>query len=145
MNRVVLALLAALLFASTASAVHASPTLPAQVEQSEEPAIAPDSAQAGAIVEFRATPARARGRINVSWRYTGKGFNGSFVVERSTNGGAWRTIGACTQAVTGKGAYGCSETGLSSGTAYAYRACMVSRGAACAGGATTKATVVKAP
>ena len=139
------ALLAAVLLVLTPGMVSAEPARPGQILQNEEPAVAPDSAQAGSITQFRAVPSRTRGRIDVSWKYSGKGFNGSFVVERSTNGGAWRTLGACTQSVAGKGSYSCSDTGLTSGTAYAYRACVAARDAACSAGTITKTVVVKAP
>ncbi len=145
MKTVLPALLAAMFLVLAPGAVNAEVVRPGQILQNEEPAVAPDSAQAGSITQFRAVPSRTRGRIDVSWKYTGKGFNGSFVVERSTNGGAWRTVGACTQSVTGKSSYGCSDTGLTSGTAYAYRACVVARDASCSAGATTKAAAVKAP
>lgn len=145
MKTVLPALLAAVLLVLAPGAVSAEAVRPGQILQNEEPGVAPDSAQAGSITQFRAAPSRTRGRVDVSWKYSGKGFNGSFVVERATNGGAWRTVGACTQSVTGKGSYGCSDTGLTSGTAYAYRACVAARDASCSTGATTKAAAVKAP
>lgn len=112
-----------------------------------QPVRAAEEAQSnGSISEFRATPARLRGRVELSWKYAGKPFAGSFVVERSTNGGAWRAVSACVQPFNeGSASYGCADSGLTSGTRYAYRACITARGATCTKGSATKSVAVKAP
>ena len=120
--------------------------IPAGPSFSWQPVRAAEEAQSnGSISEFRATPARLRGRIELSWKFTGKPFTGSFVVERSTNGGAWRAVSACVQPFDeSTTSYGCADTGLTSGTRYAYRACISARGATCTKVSATKAIAVKA-
>jgi hypothetical protein len=112
-----------------------------------QPVRAAEEAQAtSGISEFRATPARLRGRVELSWKYAGKPFSGAFVVERSTNGGAWRAVSACVQPFSEGGeSYGCADTGLASGTRYTYRACIASRGTTCTKSNATKAVALKAP
>lgn len=106
-----------------------------------------DVQSSSSITYFKATSSRVRGRIDLSWSYTGKSFTGYFVVERSSNGSAWRSVSACTlrYSTTAKGSYSCSDTGLASGTTYSYRACIVAKGTACSSGSATKAVSVKAP
>ncbi|MCB0049442.1 MAG: hypothetical protein KDE24_07875, partial [Caldilinea sp.] len=49
------------------------------------------------IVDFRAVASRLRGRVDLSWGYKGDTFDGSFLVERSTNGSVWRFVKDCVQ------------------------------------------------
>lgn len=102
---------------------------------------------ASSVTNFRATASRVRGRIDLSWYYTGRSFTGYFVVERSTNGSTWRSVSACTLKYNGnaKTPYTCMDTGLASGTSYSYRACILTKGTACSSASATKAVTVKAP
>ena len=72
--------------------------------------------------EFTAIPSRTRGRVDLSWRYTGSAFKGSFLVQRSNDGRTWSTISACTRSASSS-VYTCSDTGLTSKRSYYYRAC----------------------
>ena len=93
--------------------------------------------------EFKATPSRTRGQVDLSWSYAGSG-SGSFLVERSTNGSSWRVLSACTQSVS-QSTFKCSDTGLSSGATVLYRACVVSSGSVCGTTSRTPSLSVKAP
>lgn len=117
------------------------------IATNQEPAVASADAQISAqITDLRAIPARKRGRIELSWHYTGRPFAGAFVVERSTNGSSWRSVSACNIAFEEDvAAYGCTDASLRSGATYAYRACAVTRGTACTAAIATRAVSVKAP
>lgn len=105
-----------------------------------------DVQSASGIAEFRAIPARLRGRIDLSWKYTGRTVADAFVVERSTNGSSWRSVMACGLPYNAqRTAYACTDARLTSGTTYAYRACLVTSGASCSSGSATKPVSVKAP
>ena len=105
-----------------------------------------DVQSASGIAEFRAIPSRLRGRIDLSWKYSGRTVAGAFVVERSTNGSLWRAVTACIlQYNAQKPAYTCTDAHLTSGTTYAYRACIAIMGTACSSGGATKPVSVKAP
>ena len=98
------------------------------------------------IVDLRAVPARLRGRIDLSWVYRGGAFDGTFLVERSTNGSVWRFVKECIQPYDAEAkAYKCSDVDLTSGTAYSYRACVVEYGTACTSPDATEPVTVKAP
>ena len=98
------------------------------------------------IVDFRAVASRLRGRVDLSWGYKGDTFDGSFLVERSTNGSVWRFVKDCVQPFDADAAtYKCSDVDLTSGTAYSYRACIVVYGTACASTDATEPVTVKAP
>lgn len=98
------------------------------------------------IVDFRAAASRLRGRVDLSWGYEGDAFDGSFLVERSTNGSVWRFVKDCSQPYDADVAtYKCSDVDLTSGTAYSYRACIVDYGTACASTDATEPVTVKAP
>jgi hypothetical protein len=98
------------------------------------------------ITNFRAMASRTRGRIDLSWNYTGRSFSGQFVVERSSYGSSWRSVSACAlKSTTGKTAYSCADTGLTSGTSYTYRACIASKGLACSASSATRPVTVRAP
>jgi hypothetical protein len=85
--------------------------------------------------EFKASPSRTRGRVDLSWRYTGSAFKGSFLVQRSSDGRTWRAVTACTRSASSS-TYTCSDTGLTSGRTYYYRAC-ASTGSTCGSSAVT--------
>ena len=144
-----LAPLVAALIIMLAMAGSANAAQPPMVFEATITEDAPEPAEVqapGSIVDFRAVPARLRGRIDVSWKYTGRSFAGAFVVERSTNGGAWRSVAACVIAHNAqKSTYTCTDTYLTSGTTYAYRACITAKGASCSSSASTKPVNVKAP
>lgn len=141
-------LVAALIVMITvAGGAHAAPRPPSiaavLADDTPEPA---DVQSASGIAEFRAIPARLRGRIDLSWKYAGRAVAGFFVVERATNGSSWRSVTACTLPYnTQKAAYACTDARLTSGTTYAYRACIVTVGASCSSGGATKPVTVKAP
>lgn len=113
----------------------------------QEPIIESADAQSSAQIEdFRAMPARKRGRIELRWHYGGRPFSGAFVVERSTNGSSWRSVSACNLDYDENSSdYGCTDSSLRSGTTYAYRACIVARGTACTAASATRTVAVKAP
>ena len=117
------------------------------IATNQEPVVESADAQGSVqITDFRALPARKRGRIELSWQYTGRATGGAFVVERSTNGSSWRSVAACNIDLEAEiSDYGCTDTGLRSGTTYAYRACAVTRGTACASATATRTVSVKAP
>ena len=96
--------------------------------------------------ELKAAVSRTRGRIDLSWRHTGKFFRGAFLVERSTNGANWRVVRACTKKPSSRQtSYSCSDTGLTSGGVYYYRACAVTTGSRCGRTNLTPAITVRAP
>ncbi len=105
----------------------------------------PSPAPSG-IVDFRAVASRLRGRVDLGWGYQGAAFDGSFLVERSTNGSVWRFVKDCIQPYAADAtSYKCSDVDLTSGTAYSYRACVVDYGTACASTDATEPVTVKAP
>ncbi len=134
----------------TGVATAAAPAVPAlsqDIATNQEPGIESADAQSATLIEdFRAMPARKRGRIELNWQYNGRSFSGAFVVERSTNGSSWRSVAACNigydESMTD---YSCTDSGLRSGTTYAYRACIVARGTACTAATATRTVSVKAP
>jgi hypothetical protein len=89
-------------------------------------------------IEYPPTPMpcvlRAESTSNgvfLSWFYTGERFEGSFLIERSSNNGAaWRTIGPCTTRVSNRATYSCSDATAVEGD-YLYRACAVTEGNTC--------------
>lgn len=98
------------------------------------------------IVEFNVVPLRLRGQIQLTWRYEGEPFEGSFLVERSVNGGAWRPVSSCTTAYAPDvERYRCLETGLASGSTYTYRICKVDRETSCVDQEVAESAPVKAP
>lgn len=94
--------------------------------------------------EFKALASTTRGRVNLSWRYTGRAFKGSFVVQRSSDGRTWSAVSACTRSASAS-TYTCTDTGLTSARTYYYRACAVSSGTTCSSTAVTPPLSVKAP
>lgn len=113
-----------------------------------------DDAAVG-IVDFRATTSRVRGQIQLSWRYFGDDLDddlddglddGQFVVERSVNGGAWRFVADCALPFDANTEiYRCRDTGLYSGSSYAYRICVAQDIPSCAGALTVETEPIKAP
>lgn len=93
--------------------------------------------------EFKARPS-TRGRVNLSWRYTGNAFKGSFVVQRSSDGRTWSAVSACTRSASST-SYSCTDTGLTSARTYYYRACAVTSGTNCGTASVTPPLSVKAP
>ena len=96
--------------------------------------------------DFKATAARTKGRVDLSWRYTGKKFTGAFLVERSTDGKAWSVVPICTMSNPIGKSYDCTNMELTSGRVYQYRACGVA-GSSMRCGTTNRTAVlsVKAP
>lgn len=69
--------------------------------------------------------------VFLNWFYTGERFDGSFLIERSSNNGAaWRTIDACTTSVSNRTTYSCNDETATQGD-YLYRACSVTEGNTC--------------
>jgi hypothetical protein len=137
---------------ATTSAVRATPTPTARVRITSTPTSTTAAVPAAAdsetgIVDFRATTSRVRGQIQLSWRYLGDNVDGGgFVVERSTNGGAWRFVADCALPFDGDiDLYRCRDTGLYSGSSYAYRICIAQEVPACAGAVVVETEPVKAP
>lgn len=99
------------------------------------------------IVDFRATTARVRGQIQLSWRYIGDDLDdGGFVVERSVNGGAWRYVPDCALPFDDDAElYRCRDAGLHSGSSYAYRICVAQDIPSCAGASVVETEPIKAP
>jgi len=64
--------------------------------------------------ELKAAASRTKGRIDLSWRYTGKSFKGFFLVERSTDGRTWSAVTVCQKSPSFSTSYSCSVTGLTS-------------------------------
>ncbi len=95
--------------------------------------------------ELRAAASRTPGRVDLSWRYTGKSFSGSFLVERSSDGATWSALSACKKTrSTSTTSYACSDAGLRSGTRYYYRACTTT-GTRCGTTNVTPTTSARAP
>jgi hypothetical protein len=94
--------------------------------------------------EFKALAATTRGRVNLSWRYTGRSFKGSFVVQRSSDGRTWSAVSACARSASSS-SYTCTDTGLTSARTYYYRACALTSGTTCGSTAVTPPLSVKAP
>lgn len=127
--------------ASVTPTVTATPRPTTRATATPTPTPAPTG-----IVDFRAVASRLRGRVDLSWGYKGDTFDGSFLVERSTNGSVWRFVKDCIQPYAADAAtYKCSDVDLTSGTAYSYRACVVNYGTACASTDATDPVTVKAP
>ncbi len=126
-----------------------TPTVTATLRPTPRPttrATATPTPTPAGIVDFRAVASRLRGRVDLSWGYEGAAFDGSFLVERSTNGSVWRFVRDCIQPYDAAAkVYKCSDTDLTSGTAYSYRACVVTYGTACASTDVTESVTVKAP
>ncbi|MFO7634507.1 MAG: hypothetical protein R6W76_18300 [Caldilinea sp.] len=100
----------------------------------------------GGIVDFRASTSRVRGQVQLSWRYVGDPFDGDFVVERSANGGAWRHVADCSQPYDPDAdIYRCRDEGLTSGSAYEYRACVGEAVYSCSGAPFAETDAIKAP
>lgn len=80
------------------------------------------------VLRTESTP----GGVFLSWFYTGERFDGSFLIERSSNNGAaWRTIDSCTTRVSNRTTYSCTdETTVAEGN-YLYRACAITEGNTC--------------
>ncbi|MCS6825728.1 MAG: hypothetical protein NZ553_03855 [Caldilinea sp.] len=98
------------------------------------------------IVDFIASPLRLRGQIQLTWRYVGEPFEGNFLVERSVNGGVWRVVSSCNLPYESDAErYRCLETGLASGSTYAYRICVVESETTCADRGFVESAAVKAP
>jgi hypothetical protein len=90
-----------------------------------------------------ATASNTKGRINLSWRYTGRPFKGFFLVERSTNRKTWSVVSTCQRyPTTTSTSYSCSDSRLTSLTTYYYRACAITLGSKC--GTTNLTSVVSA-
>lgn len=131
--------------ASITPTVTATPRTTPRPSTRATPTPTPSTMPSG-IVDFRAVASRLRGRVDVSWGYKGDAFDGSFLVERSTNGSVWRFVKDCSQPYDADAAtYKCSDVDLTSGTAYSYRACVVDYGTACTSTDATEAVTVKAP
>ena len=137
---------------ATTSAVRATPTPTARARITSTPTpttaavpVAADS-ETG-IVDFRATTSRVRGQIQLAWRYLGDDLDGGqFVVERSANGGAWRFVADCALPFdSSTEVYRCRDTGLYSGSSYAYRICVAPEVLSCAGAPVVESDPIKAP
>ncbi len=87
---------------------------------------------ATAPCDLRATASRTKGKVDLSWRYTGRFFRGFFLVERSTDRKLWSVVSACKKSpTTSTTSYSCSNTGLTSGKTYYYRTCAITSGSKC--------------
>ena len=163
------ALLAATLWswpapASAATPVHWPQTLSLSVEQEVAPTADADpddtadgdaegdtegdtEGEESSIVDLHATAARLRGRVELGWRVADGAGEGVFVVERSTNGGSWRPVKACSMRFDPDQAedYGCTDSRLTSGTTYAYRVCIADKGTTCSNATPSEPVTVKAP
>ena len=87
--------------------------------------------------ELKVAVSRTKGQIDLGWVYTGSAFRGSFLIERSADGRKWSVVGACTRSAPASSGptpnkYSCSDTRLTSGRTYYYRACAVTSGTVCA-------------
>jgi hypothetical protein len=101
---------------------------------------------ASGIANLHATAARLRGRVELGWSIGEDTDEGMFVVERSTNGSSWRPVKACSQHFDPtQTEYGCTDTRLTSGTTYAYRVCLTTKGTTCANASPSEPVTVKAP
>ena len=82
--------------------------------------------------EFQVALSRVKGQVELSWRHTGQFFRGSFLIERSSNGQTWNVVQTCTIRPSARTtAYTCTDSGLTSGQLYYYRACAVATGSRC--------------
>jgi len=127
---------------ANAEGTEAAPTEPAPTEPAEPPT---DEDSSG-VADLHATAARLRGRVELGWRAGEGAEEGNFVVERSTNGGSWRPVKACsTRFDPEQSDYGCTDTRLTSGTTYAYRVCLTTKGSTCANATPSEPVTVKAP
>jgi len=86
--------------------------------------------------ELKVAVSRTKGQVDLGWVYAGRPFRGSFLIERSTDGRKWRVVTACTKfaptsSVTTPKKYSCSDTRLTSGRTYYYRACAITSGTSC--------------
>jgi hypothetical protein len=77
---------------------------------------------------FTATPATGR-KVNLAWKYNGRSFTGSFIVERSSDLRSWQAISDCTKP-SGQTRSSCSDKVNQAGT-YWYRVCTIGRGSRC--------------
>jgi hypothetical protein len=85
--------------------------------------------QATTITNFTATAATQRGQVNLNWRYTGKAFRGTFLVERSNNRTAWAPVTTCSLSYSTRiSTYRCTDARLTSGRSYYYRVCIPATG-----------------
>ncbi len=81
------------------------------------------------ITNFTAIAATERGQINLNWRYTGKAFRGTFLVERSNNRTAWVPVTTCSLSYSTRiSTYRCADARLTSGRSYYYRVCIPASG-----------------
>jgi len=85
--------------------------------------------------QLKIATTKTKGKLDITWVYTGKPFRGSFLVERTTNGKTWSVIRGCTSkaptSTANSTGYSCSDTGLGSGSTYYYRACSITSGNKC--------------
>ena len=126
---------------STPQSTEAAPT----ETPTEAPKPETDEDSSG-VADLHATAARLRGRVELGWRAGDGGEEGNFVVERSTNGGSWRAVKACsTRFDPERSDYGCTDTRLTSGTTYSYRVCLTTKGSTCANATPSEPVTVKAP
>ena len=127
---------------ATPESTEAAPTEAAEPEAAEP---TPDEDSSG-VADLHATAARLRGRVELGWRAGDGAEEGNFVVERSTNGGSWRPVKACSARFDPEQSdYGCTDTRLTSGTTYAYRVCLTAKGSTCANATPSEPVTVKAP
>ena len=98
------------------------------------------------IADLHATAGRLRGRVELGWSVSEGAHTGNFVVERSTNGGSWRPVKACSVRFDSKQTdYSCTDTRLISGATYAYRVCLTAKGVTCSNATPSEPVTVKAP
>lgn len=131
----------------SAPAQRATPTITSTGTPTATVAPATSNDAVTGIVDFRATTARVRGQIQLSWRYIGDDLDdGGFVVERSVNGGAWRYVPDCALPFDDDAElYRCRDAGLHSGSSYAYRICIAQDIPSCAGASVVETEPIKAP
>lgn len=128
-----------------AAATEPAATIEPTVEPTEA-AEPPTDEDSSAVADLHATAARLRGRVELGWRAGDGVEEGNFVVERSTNGSSWRPVKACsTKFDPEQSDYGCTDTRLTSGTTYAYRVCLTTKGSTCANVTPSEPVTVKAP
>lgn len=128
--------------------IRTTPTVRTTPTPRNTPTGAPAAADApDGIVAFSASASRLRGQIELRWGYVGAPFTGNFIVERSTNGGAWRYAASCTQPyIPNEDTYRCRDTGLTSGASYQYRICITDEAyGSCATAASAETDAIKAP
>lgn len=98
------------------------------------------------IADLSATAGRLRGRVELTWSIAEGERTGNLVVERSTNGGSWRAVKACTMRFDPEQSdYDCTDTRLSSGATYSYRVCLTPKGSTCSNATPSRPVTVKAP